>query len=112
MAATTTAPAEAAVVELGEIDEALAATIERSLATGGRLPLHRDGRPVAAVLPITVTARLDRFDAEWEADFAIFHEIGAAFREVDPEEIELETSRALAEVRAEIRVERAAGVLR
>jgi hypothetical protein len=38
-----------------------------------------------------------------EDDFAVLYEIGAQFADVDPEEIEREVAKALAEVRAEDR---------
>ena len=41
-------------------------------------------------------------------DFAVIDEIGRAFEDASPEELEREVARALAEVRAERRRERAA----
>ena len=55
----------------------------------------------AAIVTADDLERLDRLDAEWDADFADLDEIGNAFAGVDPGESERETSAAIAEVRAE-----------
>jgi hypothetical protein len=55
---------------------------------------------------------IERFETEWEEDFAVFDEMSAAFAGVPAEEIERETAKAVAEVRAEMRAARASGVAR
>jgi len=106
MAATTVAARASVIVGLEELGDELAAAIVRAVATGGRVVLVRDGQPIATVLAIDDAARLDRFDAERDADFAVFSEISDAFGDVDPEDVEREAALA----RAEMRVERAAGI--
>ncbi len=66
-----------------------------------RVIVEKSGIPVAAVISTDDLARLDRYDRERADRFKALDEIGAAFRDVPPEEIEREVGRALAEVRAE-----------
>lgn len=73
-----------------------------------RLKVTKGNLPVAAIVSIDDLERLDQLDAQREKDFKIFDEIGAAFADVPPEEIEREVAKALAEVRAEMRREREA----
>lgn len=71
-----------------------------------RVVLEDAGNPVAVLVSTEDFARLQRYDAEREADFAVIDRMGAAFADVPPEEIEREVAKALAEVRAEMRAER------
>lgn len=71
-----------------------------------RVVLERHGIPVAALVSTEDLERLQRYDAEREADFAVLDRIGEAFKDVPAEEIEREVAKALAEVRAEMRAER------
>src|SRR5215213_6150511 len=72
-----------------------------------RVVVEKSGIPVAALVSTDDLKRLDEFDRERAARFAILDEMRAAFRDVPPEELEREAARALAEVRAEMREERA-----
>jgi prevent-host-death family protein len=71
-----------------------------------RVIVEQSGVPVAAVISTDDLARLDHYDRERAARFKVLDDIGAAFHDTTPEEIEREVSRALAEVRAETRQER------
>lgn len=106
------APTHINTMTVSEAGTKLALVVDQVSKTRTRVVVEEDGVPVAAVVSTRDLDRLDRFDAEREADFAIIDEIGAAFRDVDPDEIERETANALAEVRAEMRVERDAGFRR
>jgi hypothetical protein len=77
-----------------------------------RVVVEKDGIPVAVFVSPQDLERLNQLDAEWEDDFAVFDEMGAAFAGVPLEEIERETAKAVAEARAEMRAEREAGVAR
>jgi len=99
----TSSPTE--TIALAEANQPLDLIVERVARSRSRILVENDDVPVAAVISAEGLDRLDRLDAEREADIAVFHEIGAAFRDVDPEEIERETAKALAEVRAEVRAE-------
>jgi prevent-host-death family protein len=104
--AQTLVPTERIELDIAEQD--LADLVDRVVDFRSRLVLTRNGRTVAALVPVVDLERLERDDAQWEEDMAVFHEIGKAFADVDPEEIERETAKALAEVRAEMRAEREA----
>ena len=69
--------------------------------------VEQGGVPVAALVSTEDLERLDRFDRERADRFAIIDELRAAFAGVPDEELEREADRALAEVRAEMRTERA-----
>lgn len=70
-----------------------------------RVIVERGGVPVAAIISTDDLERFRRYEAEREKDFAILDEIGEAFKDVPPEEIEQEVGKALAEVREESRRE-------
>lgn len=106
--AQTRTPTE--IITLPDAEKEFGRVVAEVSGTRTRFLVENDGVPVAAVISAAELDRLDRLDAEWEDDFAIFDEIGEAFRGVDPEEIERETAKALAEVRAEMQAERDAGI--
>lgn len=60
-----------------------------------RVIVEQGGVAVAAIVSTDDLARLDRLDAEREADFAVIDELREAFRDVPDEEIERETDRIL-----------------
>jgi prevent-host-death family protein len=68
-----------------------------------RILVEKSGIPVAAVISAQDLERLTRFEEDRGRDFAILDEVGAAFKDVPPEELEHEVARALADVRAEHR---------
>lgn len=72
-----------------------------------RIIIEKSGIPVAALISIADLQRLDRYDADRAADFAVLEEIGAAFKDVPPDELEREVAKALAEAREEMRAENA-----
>ena len=77
-----------------------------------RVVIEKDGLPVAVLVSPKDLEWIERFETEWEEDFAVFDEMSAAFAGVPAEEIERETAKAVAEVRAEMRAARASGVAR
>ena len=74
--------------------------------TRRRVLVEKDGVPVAAIVSTEDLERLNQLDADWDQGFEILDEIGTAFSQRDPEEIERETAKALSEVRSEMRAER------
>jgi prevent-host-death family protein len=68
-----------------------------------RVLVEKSGIPVAAIIPAKDLQLLTRLEAERERDFAILDEIGEAFKDVSPEEIEREVKRAITQVRREKR---------
>jgi len=74
-----------------------------------RVMISKGNIPVAAIVSVDDLERLNQLDAKREADFEIFREIGEAFADQTPEEIEANVDRIVAEVREEMRRERLAG---
>lgn len=72
-----------------------------------RVVVEKSGIPVAALVSTEDLKRLNQLDRERAERFSILDEMRAAFKDVSPEELEREAERALTEVRAEMRAERA-----
>jgi prevent-host-death family protein len=73
----------------------------------GRVVIERSGIPVAAIVSSQDLATLDRIDEQRAELAAVLAEMRDAFKDVPQEEIEAETNKAVAEVRAQMRAERA-----
>ena len=71
-----------------------------------RVVLEKAGIPVAALVSAEDLARLQRYDAERAADFAVLDRIGAAFADVPDAELERAVAKAVTEARADLRAER------
>ncbi len=68
-----------------------------------RVVVEKSGIPVAAIISAEDLERLKQFEAQRAERFKVLEEIGAAFKDVLPEELEREVSKALNEVREEAR---------
>jgi prevent-host-death family protein len=75
--------------------------LKRVFHREARVLVEKSGIPVAAIVSASDLARLEQLDKQREADFAVIDEIREAFKDVPLEEIERETDRALAEIRAQ-----------
>ena len=64
-----------------------------------------ESRPVAVVVPLEL---YQRYEAEREADFAVFHEVKEALKGYDPAELQARIDQAVEEVKAKSRPQRAA----
>jgi prevent-host-death family protein len=71
-----------------------------------RVVVEKSGIPVAAIISASDFKRLARLEAERNKDFAILDELREAFKDVPPEEIEREVSRAISQIREENRTKR------
>jgi prevent-host-death family protein len=71
-----------------------------------RVLVEKSGIPIAAIISASDFKRLALLEAERNKDFAILDELREAFKDVPPEEIAREVSRALSQVRAENRAKR------
>jgi hypothetical protein len=100
------------IVQISDVPGELDALVDLVRQGGARIVVEKDGIPVAVFVSPDDLERLNRFDADWEDDFAVFDEMTAAFAGVPLEEIEREADNAVAEARAEMRAERRAGVAR
>jgi prevent-host-death family protein len=73
-----------------------------------RILVEKSGIPVVGVVSASDLERLQRLDEEQDADLATLERISRkAFAGVPPEEVEQEADKAVSEVRAEMRAERA-----
>lgn len=95
-------------VEVEDARERCAGLVTAVSRDEGRVPVAKDGRTVAALVSTGDLARLQRWERERAKDFEVIDRMRAAFAELPAEEIERETARALAEVRALMRAERTA----
>jgi prevent-host-death family protein len=82
-------------------------TINQVARRKARVVVEKAGIPVAAIISADDWNRWRRYEAQREADFAVLDRIGAAVADVPDEELEREITKAVAEVRAEMRAERA-----
>ena len=74
--------------------------INRVFRNETRVMIEKSGIPVAAIISADDFRRLQQLEAERAERFKILDEIGEAFKDVPPEEIEREVTRALSEARA------------
>jgi prevent-host-death family protein len=72
----------------------------------GRVVIERSGIPVAAIVSPQDLTALDRLDQQRSELAGVLAEMREAFKDVPQEEIEAETNKAVAEVRAQMRAER------
>jgi prevent-host-death family protein len=81
--------------------------LNRAHANAAPLLIEKNGVPVAALISPRDLEFLLRERERREQDFAILHEMQAAFAHVPDEELEREINKAVAEARAELRAEAA-----
>lgn len=83
----------------------LSELLNRVYRREARMVISKGDIPVAAIVSINDLERLNRLDAERDAEFAIFDQIAAKFQDRPLEEIEQAVAEAIAEVRAEKQAE-------
>jgi len=71
-----------------------------------RVLIERSGIPVAAIVSAEDAARLEEYDSERQADFAILDEVQDAFDDVPADELEQEVTRAIRRARARLAAKR------
>jgi prevent-host-death family protein len=94
-------------MKISEVKQQLNRLVNRVYRHETRIMVEKSGIPVAAIVSAEDLRRLDRLDRERAERFKVLEEFGEAFKDVPVEELERETARALAEVRAERRAEQA-----
>jgi prevent-host-death family protein len=95
-------------VDAGDVQHSWSQLLEAVSQSHDRVIVEEGGKPVAAIISAADLARLKRLDQQDERDSALIERMEAAFEGVPFEEIEREAAKALAEVRAEMRLERQA----
>ena len=95
-------------MKISEVKQQLNRLVNRVYRHETRVLVEKSGIPVAGIVSIQDLQRLDRLDHERAEHFKVLKEFAAGFADQSPEEIERETARAIAEVRAERRQKAAA----
>ena len=98
-------------LKISDVKNGLSRLVNEVYRKEARVLIEKSGIPVAALVSAEDLARLaqlDREREERERRFAVLDRMRAAFKDVPPEEIERETAKAVAEVRAEMAAEREA----
>jgi prevent-host-death family protein len=93
-------------MKLSEARSSFSSVVNEVYRRRERVVVEKSGIPVAAIVPVADLERLQRFDAEREERFKVLDEIRAAFADVDPDELEREADKAIAEVRRKARAAR------
>ena len=94
-------------MKISDVKQQLNRVVNRVYRHETRVMVEKSGIPVAGIVSAEDLRRLDRLDRERAERFKILEEFGEAFKDVPVEELERETARALAEVRAERRAQQA-----
>jgi prevent-host-death family protein len=93
-----------------EVRQHFAETVNEAAKGISRTVIEKNGVPSAAFVSARDLERLEREDEQWEEDWKVIDEMRAAFADVDPEELERQFAKDLAEVRAEMTREREAAL--
>jgi prevent-host-death family protein len=94
-------------MKVTEVKQQLHRLVNRVYRHETRVVIEKNGISVAGIVSAEDLRRLDRLDHERAERFKVLKEFGEAFKDVPAEELERETARAIAEVRAERRAEQA-----
>jgi prevent-host-death family protein len=93
-------------VSISEVKSRLSSLAKAVSQNEIRVIVEESGSPVLALVSVDDLERWSRMDREREARFAVIDRMREAFADVPTEEIERETAKAVAEVRAEMAAER------
>lgn len=83
------------IMKPAEASQQFVSVINRVRGNKARIVIEERGVPVAAIVSAEDLARLDRLDAEREADFRVIDDLRDAFSDISDEEIEREVDRVL-----------------
>lgn len=89
------------VMKISDVKQQFSDLVNRVSRRETRVLVEKGGIPVAGIVSVQDLKRLDRLDREKAERFKALHEFAAGFSDQTPDEIERETTRAIAEVRAE-----------
>jgi PHD/YefM family antitoxin component YafN of YafNO toxin-antitoxin module len=92
--------------DVRDVAKRLDELVEDAGTRGRRVVIEKDGGAVAALVSARDLELLEAYEERREQSFALFDRLGKGFENVDPDEIELEAAKAVAEVREEMRRER------
>src|SRR4051794_29182424 len=91
------------VVNVSEARDNLSEILNKVYRKESRIIVEKSGIPVAAIISTDDLERFTKMEAQRAERFRVLDEIGAAFKDVPPDEIERHVANALAEVREENR---------
>ena len=92
-------------MKISQVKQQLNRLVNQVYRRETRVMVEKSGIPVAGIVSAEDLRRLERLDRERAERFKILEEFGEAFKDVPVEELERETARAIAEVRAERRAQ-------
>jgi prevent-host-death family protein len=95
-------------MKISDVKQQLNSLVNRVYRREVRILVEKAGIPVAGIVSVQDLQRLERLDRERVERFKALYEFAAGFADQTPEEIERETERAVAEVRAERRAKASA----
>jgi PHD/YefM family antitoxin component YafN of YafNO toxin-antitoxin module len=84
-----------------DIKQQWSTLLDKIATREARVIVEEGGVPVAAIISLGDLKRLQRLEAEQQADLATLRASQKGFKDVPPEELERELAKALAEVRAD-----------
>jgi prevent-host-death family protein len=99
-------------MKISEVKNHLSSLVNEVYRKKTRVLVEKAGIPVAALVSTEDLRQLARLDAQRAERRRVVAAMREAFRGVPPEEIERETEKAVAEVKAEMRAEREAAAAR
>ncbi len=91
------------IMKISDVKNTLSSLVNKVYRKETRILVEKSGIPVAALVSAEDLERLMRLDREQAQRFKVIDELREAFKDVPPEEIEEETDRIIARIRAEER---------
>ena len=95
-------------MNISEVQNALSSVVDEVRQSNIRVIMEKSGTPVAAIISAADLERFLAFERRRAEQFKVIDEIREAFKDIPPEEIERETDRIIARIRAEDRAAREA----
>lgn len=87
-------------MKISDVKNRLSSLVNEVYRKETRVLVEKSGIPVAAIVSVDDLKRLSQLEREREERFAVIDRVREAFKDVPPEEIELETDRIIARNRA------------
>lgn len=94
-------PPATETMQISVVKQGLNALVNRVYRREARILVAKSGIPVAAIVSARDLQRLEQLDRKWAEGERVLREFAAGFVDQTAEDIERETAKAIAEVRAE-----------
>ena len=88
-------------MKISDVKQQLNSLVNRVYRQETRVMVEKSGIPVAAIVSARDLQRLEQLDRKWAEGERVLREFAAGFADQTPEDIERETAKTIAEVRAE-----------